>query len=179
MKILVGFILINLWTCRAFSQVTGITIVDGKYKIDTATILANKNLSPLIDDLNKSDLNEKKTVQEIPGFIKTFLNKLTGNFSIANPGENWNATDVTDERLPFRQFVYFGVGKDIALFSYYSGGIGESEHILIIKFKENNIVDFWCGNILEKEVSNKEGILNFIGENKDKHWGLNTNWIHI
>ncbi|MEO6903988.1 MAG: hypothetical protein ABI315_12700 [Bacteroidia bacterium] len=80
--------------------------------------------------------------------------------------------------MPKRQLIYFGLGQDLALMTYYTGGIGKSEHILIFKFKDNKILDFWCGNI-STDVTNKLEILNYLKTNKDKEWGLNTNIIYL
>jgi hypothetical protein len=80
--------------------------------------------------------------------------------------------------VPTRQLVYFGSGKDIGVMTYYTGGIGKSEHIIIIKFDDNKIVDFWCGKIFT-DLTNKAEILKYLKDNKDKDWGLNTNTIYL
>ena len=182
---------------------SNVSVVNGKFVIDTNAILNNNNLQSLIDDLEKTDLTEKSKIAEIPSFIKSFLDSLTGNFSIANPDEDWQVGCVVmgkqiqkkiydketgdtliqvtfdnSQPLPSRQLVYFGLGKDIALMTYYTGGIGKSEHILIFKFESNKILDFWCGNILT-DVANKTEILKYLKANKDKEWGLNTNIIYL
>lgn len=217
-KIFLWLLIVTLWACISQksqeSQSTlneigvskyesNISIVDGKFVIDTNAILNNNNLSLLIDKLEKTELKEKKSIGEIPLFIKSFLDSLTQNFSIANPGEDWqegcvvlgkeNQQKVHNEKigdtmipigidnsqlLPRRQLIYFGLGKDIALMTYYTGGFGKSEHIFIIKFEKTQILDFWCGNILN-DLSNKKEILEFLKKNKDKHWGLNTNIIYL
>jgi hypothetical protein len=216
-KILIGLFITTLWACSnsttqteestmdkilADNYVSNISLVDGKFVIDTSAILNNNNLKSLISDLEKTDLDEKKTVAEIPSFIKSFLDSLTDNFSIANPDEDWqvgcviigkqiqkkvydkNTGDTlieitfdNSEPLPSRQLIYLGIGKNIALMTYYTGGIGKSEHIIIIKFDDEKIVDFWCGNILT-DLTNKAEILKYLKDNKDKQWGLNTNIIY-
>jgi len=192
MKIIIGAILTFFWACNSSthtnSQTTdkgietnsssSITFVDGHYQIDTATILTNNNLQSLIDNLEKSDITEKKTVSEIPLFIKSFLDNLTDTFSIVNLGENWQAGCVIDETLPSRQLIYFGLGSNMALMTYYTGGIGTSEHILIFKFNDNKIIDFWCGNILQ-DITDKTEIIHYLKTNKNKDWGLNTNIINL
>lgn len=218
MKILLGLFITTFWACSNSTSLQGestldekavdnyesnVSVVNGKFLIDTNAILKNNNLQSLIDDLKKTDLTEKKTISEIPSFIKSFLYSLTDNFSIANPDEDWQVgcvvmgkeiqTKVYDKKtgdslvkisfdnsqqLPSRQLIYFGLGKDIALMTYYTGGIGKSEHILIIKFNNTSIVDFWCGNILT-DVKNKSEILKYLKENKDKDWGINTNIIYL
>jgi hypothetical protein len=187
------------------NYVSNLSYVNGLYQIDTNAILNNNNLQQLINELEKADLADKKTVTEIPLFIKSFLDSLIDNFSIANPGEDWkvgctslmeidNSTQkkridqktgdtiitvsIKTKDVPTRQLVYFGLGKEIALMTYYTGGIGKSEHILIFRFDNNKIVDFWCGNILT-DVTNKTKILKYLNDNKDKHWGLNTNIIYL
>jgi hypothetical protein len=173
------------------------------FEIDTTTILTNKNLQPLIDYLDTAELNEKKSISEIPVFIKVFLDSLTNNFSIANPGEDWQVGctvigkqikkkiyDKTtgdtlieiafdnSQSLPSRQLIYLGLGQDIALITYYSGGIGKIEHVLILKFDKEIITDFWCGTI-GSDIKDKDVILKFLKENKDKQWGLNSNIIYL
>ncbi len=132
------------------NYLSNLVFVDQKYQIDTIAILNNNNLEQFIGELEKADLTEKKTVAEIPTFIRGFLDNFTSNFSIANPGEDWQVgcvrTDVkiqhkvydketgdsliqfisgNSQPLPSRQLIYFGIGKDIALMSYYIGGIGK------------------------------------------------------
>lgn len=205
-RILIGLSIISVWACSSKtvkSYKSNISMVDGKFVIDTMAILNNNNLQSFITELENSDLSESKTVDEIAPFIKSFLDSLTNNFSIANPGEEWQiGCTITPEKtqkkiydkktgdtlieiafdklvlLPSRQLIYFGVSEDIALMTYYTGGIGKSEHILIIKFNDNKIVDFWCGNIMA-DATNKVEIIKFINNSKEKHWGLNTNIIYI
>ena len=193
-KILIGLILTAIWSCGNSERhdkalktenrisnktVSSISYIDGQYKIDTTTILNNKNLQPLIDLLEKSDLSEKKNVSALPTFIKSFLNNLTDSFSIANPGENWQVGCVVDQPLPSRQLIYLGIGKDIALMTYYTGGFGKLEHVLIFKFSNDKILDFWCGNITSDNIMNKKEIVKYLKDNKDNEWGLNTNMVYF
>jgi hypothetical protein len=184
---------------------SNIVWINGRYGIDTNAILNNNNLQYFITELANADLSDKKTVAEIPSFIQSFLENLTGDFSIANPGEEWKVgctgpmeTDSSFEQkqvdsktgdtlvtvmwkpkdVPSRQLIYLGIGNNIALMTYYTGGIGKSEHILIIKFDHENITDFWCGNILT-DVTTKTDIIKFLKENKDQKWELNTNMIYL
>ena len=150
------------------------------FKLDTISILTNSNLSPLILCLENAELKESKNIADIPVFIREALNNwTTDNFSIANKGENWQATDVVSEKgLPKRKLIYLGIGEDISLISYYIGGIGVSERILIIRHNNENIIDFWCGYSF-KDHKSKEEIIEYLKNNKDKKWGLNTNVIYL
>ena len=161
------------------NQIVRISTSERKSFIDTNKILSNQNLRSLIYDLENTKLIEKKTIKYIPNFIKTFLDSLTSdNFSIANPGENWQSSDLVIEELPNRELIYLGIGGNITLLAYYSGGLGVSEHILIFKYKNKHIIDFWSGNFL-KEVKTKNEILNYLKANVNKDRMLNLNYIEI
>ena len=161
------------------NQNFGIKKIKNHYVIDTAMILNNKNLDTLLVKLDNSELVDKNRTKDIPDFINAFLTSATPDkFSIANPGEKWQSTDVVMEKLPNRQLIYLGIGSDLVLLTYYSGGIGESEHILIFRYKDKDIIDFWCGNVLD-DVKDKKGIVTLLKKNRNKHWGLNTNIIYL
>ncbi len=193
MRIIFFLILTTFWTCgtspspqrnrnsenQIDNSLSSITFIDGHYQIDTAFILSNKNLKKLIKSLENTDLAEKKSVSEIPIFIKTFLDEFTDSFSIANPVEEWqDGCIIENPPLPARQLIYLGLGSDIALMTFYSGGWGITEHILILTYKDNKILDFWCGNGMS-DHSNKLEILNYLKESMEKNRGLNTNSIYF
>ena len=161
------------------STIKGLTNVRGTYKIDTLVILTHKNLDTLLADIERADLITYRKVSDIPSFLVEFLKDVTKDkFSIANSTENWQfGCDVSDD-LPSRQLIYFGLADNIALLAYLTGGVGISEHILIIKFSGEEITDFWCGNILAS-LANKEEILKYIKGNRTKKWGLGTNFIYL
>jgi len=169
--------------CNNSQKNVNVQEIKGKtntFKLDTIGILTNKNLDSLILYLEKAELKESKNIADIPAFIRKTLNKLTkDDFSIANPNENWQSTDVVfNKNLPYRQLIYLGNGKTMTLIVYYRGGFGKSTHILIIKHKNEEITDLWCG-VGFKIPDNKEKIIEFIKSHKDKHWGLNTNMIYF
>lgn len=203
-NIIIGLILSTTWACNYSNTQTAnsgnnksivthynsnFTLENGRYRIDTNAILSNHNLTQLISELEKVELVEETKVDRIPSFIKSFLDTLTEGFSIANPNEDWQSActsmslidekgNIVTKRLPRRQLVYLGIGEDIALMTYYSGGYATIEHCLIFKFDNNHLIDFWCGHIINGK-SNKEQILNYLKANKAKHWGLNTNIIYL
>ena len=151
----------------------------GQFKMDTVSILTNKNLDRLISKADTADLKRFTEFESTPDFIRAFLDSLVGeNFSIADPGEDWQATDVVEGDLPDRQLVYLGVGQEITVLAFSKGGIGMSERILIFHSENSCIKDFWCGGVMT-ELTDKSQILNHLKENKDKKWGLNTNIIYF
>ncbi len=133
--------------------------------IDKSLLLSDEKLPVLIAEIEKRNLKEKKKANEIPNFIRKTLNRMTAdNFSIADCGEKWQVTDDVVEELPARQLVYLGLGDNITLIAYFSGGIGESEHILIIKHKNQQVTGLWHSNILHDFKTKKE-ILKFLKKN--------------
>lgn len=175
-------------------SIPSVSTIDGKFKVDSHVINTGQNLDALILDLEKTVLSEKKKVADIPTFIKMFLDSISyeKTFSIANHDENWQVgctsveiishskrynkktkdtvtiVKVGEGNLPTKQLVYFGLGKDIALLSYFTGGIGKSQHVNIIKFNGDKIVDFWFDYGIPFG-STKNEIIKFIRRHPNKN----------
>ena len=96
------------------------------------------------------------------------------NFSIADCGGEWQVTDVVVKELPARQLVYLGLGDSITLIVYFSGGVGESEHILIFEHKNQQVTGIWHANILHDFKTKKE-ILKFLKKNIGNESKFNSN----
>ena len=59
------------------------------------------------------------------------------NGKLANPGQNWNATDaVTDSTLPWKRLIWAVVGGDYYVVHYERGGIAHSFHVLVAKLSK-------------------------------------------
>jgi hypothetical protein len=149
-----------------------------KYKIDTSKILFNENLDPFLIKIKQETFEVSRNKKDIPNFIITALDCWTNNFSIANPKELFNATDVRTDNLPDRQLLFLATNQEIFLMTYLLSGIGEQTHILFIKFHDSQIIDLWTGVCLEN-LNSKSQILNYIKTHRSKHWGLNTNIIYF
>jgi len=205
-KILFGLLLPALGLCKnSFAQLhknvndyaSNITIRNGVYQLDSNAILNNHNLAQLITILQQTDLKEKHQVSDIPPAIKKFLNQFLGNLSMADPESAWQASDeITGDliekkeydpktgdtvihimpQLPIRQLAYLGIDKNIALLAYYTGGIGQAEHIIIFKIQNNDIKGLWCGVILA-ELTTQTSILEYIKQNISNKEKLNSNYI--
>jgi len=176
MKYRLLFILLSMTFTNVFGQLNPdkdsknnlIITADGNCTIDTFAILTNKNLLPLIKELESKELLIYQTIKSIPPFINDFLKcSQGGEFTIANPGEKWQVGDVIIEDLPRRQLIFFGLSDSIALMTYYTGGIGKSEHILIFKIENKIITDFWCGDVLA-DLLDKAKVIKYLKKNKDK-----------
>jgi hypothetical protein len=58
---------------------------------------------------------------------------------LADPGENWNATDaVTDPTLPWKRLIWAAVGDEYYVVLYERGGIDHSFHVLVAKLSRDN-----------------------------------------
>jgi len=143
--------------------------------IDKTLLLSDERLPLLIAELEKTNLKVKNKANEIPNFIRKSLNRMTAdNFSIADCGGEWQVTDVVVKELPARQLVYLGLGDSITLIVYFSGGVGESEHILIFEHKNQQVTGIWHANILHDFKTKKE-ILKFLKKNIGNESKFNSN----
>src|SRR5262245_9329299 len=61
------------------------------------------------------------------------------NGKLADPGQNWNATDVvTDPTLPWKRLIWAVVGGDYYVVHYERGGIAHSFHVLVAKLSKSD-----------------------------------------
>lgn len=148
------------------------------YKIDTAKILGNQNLDNLLLEFQNDSFKITNNKKDIPHFIKKELDCLVNGFSIANPGQKYQATDVVLKKLPWRQLVFLAYNDRMLVMTYLKGGIGESRHLLMIKFKSKKIIDLWTGFCLNG-MKTKKSIINDIKQNRNKKNGLHTNFIYF
>lgn len=178
-------------------QIFGLLNNNDSYELDTSVILSNQNLPHLILELETENLESKLTFQEVPKIVRNLLDSLTGKFDIVNPGEDWQVgcvrigkmiekkvndsiIEVTfdNSKLPTRELVYLGTSDNITLMTYYRGGIGKSAHTLIIKHNSQEVFDLWKGSA-PYNVKNKIEIIEYLKQNQNKEWGLNTNIIYL
>ena len=180
---------------------TNITLVKGKYKLDTLAILNNNNLDQLIEELDQTELIEKQKATEIPAFIMKLLSQLNKDFSIVGVGEDYSSgcrvgryhtqLKIYDKKtgdtliqnkfggpIPRRQLTYLGLSDNLVLMTFYRGGFAKSQHILIIKYEKTKILDFWCGHS-SVDILTKNETLKYLKENILFEGGLNTNCIYF
>jgi hypothetical protein len=64
---------------------------------------------------------------------------VAGDGKLAEPGQNWNATDViTDPTLPGKRLIWAAIGEEYYVVHYERGGIAHSFHILVAKLPKND-----------------------------------------
>jgi hypothetical protein len=162
------------------TPISSITNLGDSISINQMVILNNKNLDPFIHSLQLSKMKLSYKSDGIPAFIKMFLQSFSRDrFNLANPGENWNCCDDNhDDKLPDRKLICQGNDGHLFLISYLTGGIGEINHLVLIKYNGITITDFWTGT-LWKNPTTKSKIIDYLNKNKKKNEGLNTNIITL
>ena len=148
--------------------------------LDPATSLTNRQLGQWLDEAQQAPLVAHRSAQALPAGVRSFLERITGEaFTLANPGEKYQETDVVYEHgLPTRQLVYLGVGDSLVVLTHYLGGYGVSERVMFFKMREQKVVDCWTGFVRGK-ADTKESILQYLRENKDRKFGVNTNILYF
>lgn len=148
------------------------------YKIDTDKILLNENLDSFLIKIQNDSFTESHDKKDIPSFIKKQLDCWVKNFSIANPNEPFNATDMYVEGLPNRQLLFLAINMEMFVMTYLRGGVGQSTHMLFVKYHDHKIIDLWTG-VCAQDLKFKSDILHYIKMHRNKSWGLNTNKIYF
>ncbi|MDF2452431.1 MAG: hypothetical protein K0S26_1935 [Bacteroidota bacterium] len=171
-------------------SVNSVSMSNGRCAIDDATSKDDRNKQALLLAIYDEELVRRKNKTEIPSFIIAFFDSLSAGqkFDLANPGEPWRIGDIMNfavtkvydpekketvnivspgrNDLPGQQLVYFGIGKHMALFSYYTGGLRITQHVAMIKFEDSKVIDFWSGSYLDLSFTTQPEILNCIGKKK-------------
>jgi hypothetical protein len=79
-----------------------------------------------------------KNVQNI--LLKRFSERELINPNLANPNEEFNATDfIEDPNIPRRRLVFAGLSPDSWFVCYEHGGRGKHCHLVIFSVKENRV----------------------------------------
>jgi hypothetical protein len=86
---------------------------------------------------NVSRFHEVHSIGDLPIAVVALC---TGDHGkIADPGQNWNATDaITDPALPGKRLIWAAVGGNYYIVHYERGGIAHTYHILVAKPTKND-----------------------------------------
>ena len=122
----------------------------------------NMVLPSFIAELEKEKVEELRRFSSVPTFIKDALTCI-GNFKIAERGDiNYQSDCLRYPTAPYRKVEFVGMSDQYLMMSYRLGGLVEQPHILIVKFKDNKILDIWSG---QGFGTSKEKILNQLKKN--------------
>jgi hypothetical protein len=133
------------------------------------------NLDKFLSRISSEHFKVYNNKTAISAFIDEQLHSLTGGFSIANPGEEFQCCCTSPRTLPKRKLDFLAVSNDVFVMTYLTGGVGEEEHILLIKFKDNKIIDLWCGSSFPSLHSLRE-IEKYISKRRKKPSDLHPNF---
>ena len=140
------------------------------YRLDTQKIITHANLDVLFNSVVTTKLVTKNNKRFIPFFIIQQINcwltktEMTDSFTIANPKEPYNNTDLITTGLPNRQLIYLGVSKNLLLLTYHYGAGAGTHNIMIVKFTGSKILDFWVGQAAK--LKSKKAVLAWLRKYK-------------
>ncbi|MGO8056313.1 hypothetical protein, partial [Rhizobium leguminosarum] len=60
-------------------------------------------------------------------------------FKLANPNQDYNATDVTYKKLPNKRLVYWARSNEYLIITYEQGGFGSSIKTRVIEYKDKSL----------------------------------------
>jgi len=99
--------------------------------------------------LDASRFHEVHATSDLPSAILALCDG-GGDGKLAEPGQNWNATDViTDPALPGKRLIWAAVGGEYYVVHYERGGVAHSFHILVAKLTKNDVKPRWFGALLD------------------------------
>ena len=123
-----------------------ITIGDMKIKIGLMAMVFFL-FQTACNSKDKRDIVQINLYQDIPGFVRKFLDSSTGGkFAIAEPGKSWDAGCVKGSG-PSRKFITAYLSKDQVRMKYMTGGLVTSTHELVIRIAYNKVV--WSTSFLD------------------------------
>jgi hypothetical protein len=88
--------------------------------------------------LDASCFHELHSTTDLPPAILALCDG-GGDGKLAEPGQNWNATDaITDPSLPGKRLIWAAVGGEYYVVHYERGGIAHTYHILVAKLTKGD-----------------------------------------
>jgi len=141
-------------------------------RVDTMKIYLDENLDSFISGLQTQKFKTSRDKSQIPGALRKYLNCLTSDsFSIANPNEDYRCCCTSSEKLPARKLLFFSESKGMFLITYLTGGVGVSTKILMLKLKDDKVIDLWTGYSF-LEFKSKDQVVKYIKEKRKVRFGL-------
>jgi hypothetical protein len=97
-------------------------------------------------DFLNADFTILRKVAELPAGIKKLYMVNGGRVAMANPGEEFEATDLIDPDLPRRRLIFAGVAGDRVFIHYERGGRSHSYLVALFRLKSPDLaVGLWSG----------------------------------
>lgn len=132
------------------------------YVLDTLALITSRNLPTLLTQAEETNLVSYTSAEAVPPVVQAFLDSrgdVDRPFIMADVGAPFEKTDaIMDETLPMKQLVYLGVSPQLVLVSYYSGGMGLVQDVVIVQLQGLRIRDVWHGYV-QNDPKTKEELL--------------------
>jgi hypothetical protein len=81
--------------------------------------------------------HEVHSTNDLPAAVVALCTNGVGK--LAEPGENWNATDaISDPTLPAKRLIWAAIGGEYYVMHFERGGIAHTYHIMVAKLANNN-----------------------------------------
>jgi hypothetical protein len=88
--------------------------------------------------LEASRFHELHSTSDLPPAILALCDG-GGDGKLAEPGQNWNATDaITDPTLPGKRLIWAAVGGEYYIVHYERGGVAHTYHIVAAKLSKDD-----------------------------------------
>jgi hypothetical protein len=122
----------------------------------------------LVKTIDSLSLQAYDSVAKIPAFIKEVLNcwSWKNNWSIADRGQPFNATDNVDLSLPMRQLLYLGLNKNYLLIAYNHGGFASNCPVLLFKFENEQVISVTYWGTFNEKIKGKKDIITTLRRTK-------------
>lgn len=116
--------------------------------------------------MSKNPLTTFNKVEDIPPIFINYLDSIKNKgFQIANPGEEYNSTDlVIYPNKPFRRLCSIFQVDEQWMICYEHGGIGSNVKVIFFKLNNSHIEEF-SAFVIYKEIFSQKDLIDFI-ENK-------------
>ena len=146
-------------------------------RIDLVLLLVVAVQGFLYADVTKLSIEDRKALQDSSRFHEVYATtKLPSpvvkfcaddNGRIAEPGQNWEPTDVImDSKLPRKRLIWAATDGEYFVVHYERGGIDHSFHVLIAELKhgDTNPRVVWRG--VGRQLKNYKAFLAALDSNK-------------
>ncbi|WP_375437684.1 hypothetical protein [uncultured Hymenobacter sp.] len=133
------------------------------YVLDTMAIVTNRRLDTLLRLAEDRALISYASAQAMPPVVAAFFQargSVDSPFVLADVGAPFEKGDaILDPNLPTRQLVYLGVSPGLVLVSYYRGGVGLSQSVVLFRLQGQTIQDLWHGYVWDDAKTKAELLL--------------------
>jgi hypothetical protein len=113
--------------------------------LDSVLTKSRGTLTEFADSLANQKFEVKTRRKNIPRFVRKTMKCWFSEFKIADVGKSFNPTDAVWNNLPRRRIKFLGLNNEYMILAYEQGGIGKTDHIDLIKFKNRKILNYWSG----------------------------------